>query len=313
MNSPIYGKTLQNRSQKFKHFLTRIFRWRANKFSQALVQIERYYSEIQQSKNRATWQQAKQATKQMLHINIFHPDLYFIVGGMALLVFATRSFTEFGIDYGPWRPVVISLAALLAGTIPMIISLFLFPLHILLKISTWILASINITLSANIFAYLEPAIPNYFYSEGVLEYRDLIYGIFVFYALALGYLHLRLNNHYCFTCYLKRHEIADINQHIPADKRGNIISLSAKDHYVQIVTDKGEHLNRMTMKETVALLPPETGILVHRSHWVAFNAMLSLNKNAERVTLTLRNGKQVPVSKAKVSEVKKVLDARQIT
>lgn len=305
----IYGENLKNPAPKIKRILLRIFEWRASRFSQALIQIENIYLAIQQSR-KATWGHVKQASKEMLYINIFHPDLYFLVIGMGLMVYVTRSFTEYGVDYGPWRPVVVCLASIMAGTVPMLVSVVLFPLHILLKVNTWVLTAANVVLSANIFAFLEPAIPNYFYERGVLGYHDLFHGILVFYALALSYLHMRLSKYYCFTCYLKRHETEDINRLLPANIRGNIISLSAKDHYVRIITDKGEHMVRMSMKDTISLLPPESGMLVHRSHWVSYNAMFSLSKNAERFLLKLRNGTQIPVSKVNVPKVKKILDAR---
>jgi len=286
-----------------------LLEWRESRFRQALVQIEHIFVDIQKN-GKATWQQSRNATAEMVRIILFHADFYFLVGGMALLVFVTRSFTEPGVDYGPWRPVVISLAALLAGVIPLIMFAIIYPIHIFFNANTWVLTTLNIVLSANIFALVEPAIPNYFYSEGVLAYNDLIFGILVFYALALGYLQLRLNQYYCFSCYVRRHAEKNLNNLLPPFKRGNIISLSAKDHYVKITTDAGQHTHRMSMKEAVAMLPKDTGLQVHRSHWVAFSAMLSLEAQAGRQFLTLRNGQQVPVSKAKTAKVMSTLQGQ---
>ncbi len=263
-----------------------------------------------QKEGKATWEHSRASTRELVRIILYHTDFWFLVGGMALLVFVTRSFTEPGVDYGPWRPVVVSLAALLAGGIPVVMMLILYPIHILLRANTWVLTALNIVLSANLFALIEPAIPNYFYNEGVLTYRDLIFGILVFYALALGYLQLRLNKYYCFTRYEQRHRVRDLNSLLPADKRGPIINLSAQDHYVEITTENGQHMNRMSMKEAVNMLPENTGIQVHRSHWVAYSAMLSLETQAGRRILMLRNGQKVPVSKAKIYDVMLALGGR---
>jgi len=65
------------------------------------------------------------------------------------------------------------------------------------------------------------------------------------------------------------------------------------------------------MKVSVAKLPPYEELQVHRSNWVSFAAMLSLNKNADRLFFTLRNGQTVPVSKTTVEEVKQFLGCRK--
>lgn len=295
-------RNIQNKAQQ-------LHEWRQSRHSQALIQIEKIFANIHQN-GEASWRNSKAASREYGRIILFHTDFHFLVAGMALLVFVTRSFTEPGIDYGPWRPVVVSLAALLAGAIPLIVSMILFPLHLFLRINTWIITALTVILSANIFALIEPAIPNYFYSEGVLRYQDLIYGILVFYALALGYLQLRLNKHYCFHCYVQRHGLRDLISLIPADKRGQIISVSAQDHYVEITTENGKHVNRMSMKEAIAMLPVDEGIQVHRSHWVSINAILSIEENASRCFLTLRNGQQIPVSKTKIPAVSAAINGK---
>ncbi|MBL1437293.1 MAG: LytTR family transcriptional regulator [Rhodobacteraceae bacterium] len=283
--------------------------WREAGFARALVQIEHTFSSIQNN-GKATWQHSRDATRDMVRIILFHTDYYFLVGGMALLVFATRSFTEPGIDYGPWRPVVISLAALLAGFTPLVLLVIIYPIHIFAKANTWALTALNVVLSANIFALIEPEIPYYFYDDGVLVYQDLIYGMLVFYALALGYLQLRLNKYYCFNRYQKRHLVKDLNSIIPADKRGIIVAISAQDHYVEITTENGQHMARMSMTEAVAMLAEDLGVQVHRSHWVSFKAMLALERTTGRRFLTLRNGAKIPVSKAKTQEVISALNDR---
>lgn len=270
------------------------------------MNIENVFLEIQ-SHGKANSRQCRDATREYLRINLYHLDFYFIVAGMALMVFATRSFSDHSIDYGPWRPLVISLAAIMAGIIPMLVSVFLYPFHLIMRVNIWVLTVLNALISANIFAYVEPVIPNYFYSEGVLSYKDLIFGILVFYMIALLYLQLRLNKYVCLNRYWDRHDIHDINSLIPADKRGEIVALYAQDHYVNITTDKGEHLHRMSMKEAMEMIPENTGLQVHRSHWVAFSAIGKLQKISDKYHLNLRNGAQIPVSRAKISDLRKYL------
>ncbi len=303
------GIKLQTSPQKTQNRAQRLYNWRCRQFNYALLQIEKTFLDIQQT-GKITWQQGKAATKAMLRINIYNTDLYFLVGGMAILVFVTRSFTEPGVEYGPWRPVVIGLAALLAGIIPLALSIILFQMHLFMKVSTWALTGLNVVLSANIFSFIEPTIPNYFYTEGILGYQELIMGMLVFYALALGYLQLRLNTHYCFICFLKRHKAQGLDGLLPADRRGAVIMLSAQDHYVEIKTVNGQHLSRISMKDAVAMVPEGSGMQVHRSHWVAFSAILKMEKAGGKPYILLRNGIKVPVSKTKINEVQAYVDSR---
>jgi len=281
--------------------------WQQLRFSLGLVNLEKVFVDIHKS-GKATGEQCRNATREFIRISLFHPDFYFIVAGLALIVFTTRSFSDTSIDYGPWRPVVITLAAILAGMLPILIWVLLFPLHIMKRVNIWLLTLLNAILSANIFALIEPIIPNYFYTQGVLHYQDLIYGIMVFYLIALLYLQMRLNKYVCLNCYYDRQNTKDMNNLLPADKRGEILALSAQDHYVEIATIHGFHLNRMSMKEAVEMLPSDAGLQVHRSHWVAFNAMVSLSRTAERYQIELRNGAQIPVSRRNISEVKAFLN-----
>ena len=315
LNSAIKFNTtankLHNSLRKIQTNTQNLLAWRAARFDRALVRIEDVFLNVPQN-GRASLKQSYDASKELVRIIVYHTDFYFLLGGMTLMVFATRSFTEPGIDYGPWRPVVVTLAALLAAIIPLFTIVILYPIHLMLRGKTWPLTVLNIVISAHIFAVLEPAIPSYFYNDGVLSYRDLIYGIFVFYALALGYLHLRLNQFYSYNSYQQRHRLRDLISFIPADKRGKIYTVSAQDHYVEIVTENGAHKTRMSMKDAMAMLPADQGIQVHRSHWVSFNAMLSLDKSTDRYFLTLRNGQKMPVSKSNIKAVERLLELRKI-
>jgi len=281
--------------------------WQQLRFSLGLVNLEKVFLDIHKN-GKATSKQCRSATREFIRISLFHPDLYFIVAGLALIVFTTRSFSDTSIDYGPWRPLVITLASVLAGFLPVLIWVLLFPLHIMKRVNIWLLTVVNAIISANIFAFIEPIIPNYFYTQGVLHYKDLIYGITVFYLIALLYLQMRLNKYVCLNCYGDRHDTKDMHNLLPADKRGEILALSAQDHYVEIATVHGFHLNRMSMKEAVEMLPEKAGMQVHRSHWVAYNAMISLNRTSDRYQIELRNGAQVPVSRSKITEVKAFLN-----
>ena len=90
------------------------------------------------------------------------------------------------------------------------------------------------------------------------------------------------------------------------------MSLSAQDHYVEIATPKGAHLERITIKKAIELVPESSGLQVHRSHWLAYNAILDLEKTGERYAVLLRNGTKLPVGKSKVQGLENYLKNRPI-
>jgi len=297
---------LQAFLHKFQQRIGELVADQQARFNLALVNLQKVFLEIHKN-GKTNCKQCRSATREFIRISLYHSDFYFIVAGLAVIVFVTRSFSDTTVEYGPWRPLVITLAAILAGILPVLVWVLLFPLHIVKRVNIWLLTALNAIISANIFALIEPLIPNTFYSKGVLHYSDLIYGILVFYLIALMYLQLRLNKHVCLNCYSSRHKTQDIYNLIPADKRGEVLALSAQDHYVVIATENGEHLTRMSMKQAVEMLPKDSGLQVHRSHWVAYSAIVSLNQTSGKYQLELRNGARIPASRNKITDVKAFL------
>jgi len=59
-------------------------------------------------------------------------------------------------------------------------------------------------------------------------------------------------------------------ERIDLDKRGALIAMSVEDHYVRIITTKGEQLVLLRLSDAVREVAPVDGAQVHRSHWVAF-------------------------------------------
>lgn len=283
--------------------------WQSTSFGHAIVSLEAVFLRIAE-KERLDKKDIWDAARITLRIHRNNTDVYAIIFGLTIITWATNAFSEPGFDYGPWRPVVIALAGLLATAIPYVLLLVLVPIHLIFAISIWALVAVNVVLSSIIFSLIEPAIPNYFYTGGILYFDDLFWKIFVFYALALPFIHARTHRVICFRQHTTRLQSPTIQKHLPIDKSGSLIALSAQDHYVKITTEKGSHLVRLSMTDAIKLVPENAGVRVHRSHWVANNTMLSLENNAGRCFVTLQNGTQIPVAKAQVGRVQSVLDSR---
>lgn len=93
---------------------------------------------------------------------------------------------------------------------------------------------------------------------------------------------------------------------LPLHKRGELYCLEMADHYVKVYTDKGHHLVLMRFKDALELLTDFPGLQTHRSWWVAINSVTSLNKEGRKVSLSLINSLEVPVSKTYLANIKRL-------
>lgn len=83
-----------------------------------------------------------------------------------------------------------------------------------------------------------------------------------------------------------------------------ILAVEAQDHYLQVHTDAGRELILMRLSDAVAELEGLEGAQVHRSWWVAKAAVADARRDERRAILTLKDGSEVPVSRAYVAALK---------
>lgn len=76
-----------------------------------------------------------------------------------------------------------------------------------------------------------------------------------------------------------------------------IVALEAEDHYLRVHTVLGSDLVLMRLSDAVAALEPDLGLQVHRSWWVAQDAICEIMRSEQRSHLKLRNGLLVPVGR----------------
>ena len=89
------------------------------------------------------------------------------------------------------------------------------------------------------------------------------------------------------------------------DKRGPLLAIGSEDHYVRLYSDRGDSLIAMRFSDAISALGPDEGIQVHRSWWVASDAVASVARSGEGMQLTLRNDLKVPVSRSYAQQVRK--------
>jgi hypothetical protein len=85
---------------------------------------------------------------------------------------------------------------------------------------------------------------------------------------------------------------------VPYHLGQELVALQAEDHYVRVVTDKGNALIRYRFSDALEEVRNLEGVQVHRSHWVALRAIDRLRPEGKGYTLCLHNGSEVPVSRS---------------
>lgn len=96
----------------------------------------------------------------------------------------------------------------------------------------------------------------------------------------------------------------DFFRRVPPVLGRDLLALEMEDHYLRIHTVLGSDLILLRLRDALAELGPARGRQVHRSWWVAEGAVASVERGNGRLTLVLRNGLRVPVSKSFREQVK---------
>lgn len=91
---------------------------------------------------------------------------------------------------------------------------------------------------------------------------------------------------------------------LPVTERGELVSLSVSDHYVEVVTTKGKTLLLMRLSDAIAETEGAAGVQIHRSHWVALDRVARVRRGGGRVTVETSAGDRLPVSRGFLSAVR---------
>ncbi|MCF6288713.1 MAG: LytTR family transcriptional regulator [Proteobacteria bacterium] len=91
---------------------------------------------------------------------------------------------------------------------------------------------------------------------------------------------------------------------LPHALGNELICFVMEDHYLKVATTKGEQMLLMRMKDVLVELADYDGLQVHRSWWVARDAVARTKKNGRNLILILENDIEVPVSRTFLKKVK---------
>ncbi|UDL87153.1 LytTR family transcriptional regulator [Mesorhizobium sp. PAMC28654] len=96
-----------------------------------------------------------------------------------------------------------------------------------------------------------------------------------------------------------------LNDRLPHAIRGKLAYLSMQDHYVEVHTDKGTTLVLMRLADAIREAGDIPGLQIHRSHWVALDAVTGNRRKDGKLFLKLGESVLLPVSRSYADAVRK--------
>ena len=95
-------------------------------------------------------------------------------------------------------------------------------------------------------------------------------------------------------------------ERLPSGLGRDIVCLRVSGHYLEVATADGSCLVLLPLSDAVKALRG-LGMQVHRSHWVAHRHVLGIVRRGDRTLLQLTGGREVPVSRSRVAEVRQAV------
>lgn len=84
-----------------------------------------------------------------------------------------------------------------------------------------------------------------------------------------------------------------------------VLQVRADDHYLHVVTRYGRSLIRGRMRDAAVRLTEADGLQVHRSHWVASEAVAKVMLRGRDYRMLLKDGTELPVSRSRIGSIRK--------
>jgi hypothetical protein len=87
---------------------------------------------------------------------------------------------------------------------------------------------------------------------------------------------------------------------LQVQNRGALQYLSMQDHYVNVVTSKGKEMLLLRLSDAIKETNGVTGIKIHRSHWVALDAVKSVSRQNGVYQVEMPDGEKLPISRGQI-------------
>ncbi len=277
-----------------------------NRHESAVLELEALYREFRQQPN-LSFTDLLRATRMHNRIALRTPELYLVVAGVMFLLITTGSFAMQGDWTECTRHIFISTILVLAFFIPLGLNYIFMPLHLGWKLSLHTVTGALLVISAVLITVLAPRLTEIVTGAEISASMGVFVPVFGVLMFGGALLLVRNYDRVCFHCFNRRYPVVSLKSALPKEKRGALEAMEAQDHYVLFITQKGEHLHRTTLTAAINMAPANSGLRVHRSHWVAKSQIVDLVREQQKHIVILRNGRRVPVTKAKVEAVRALL------
>jgi len=93
-------------------------------------------------------------------------------------------------------------------------------------------------------------------------------------------------------------------ERLPPTVRGKLAYMSMQDHYVDVHTDRGSALILLRLADAMRETVPTAGLQIHRSHWVALEAVQSTQRKEGKLFVKMNDGTLLPVSRSFMASVR---------
>lgn len=94
---------------------------------------------------------------------------------------------------------------------------------------------------------------------------------------------------------------------LPHEVRGPLSHLSMSDHYVEVFTSRGKAMVLMRMADAIKETGTVPGLQIHRSHWVAKDAVKAIRRVDGKTIIETKSGAMLPVSRPYLPAVRATL------
>jgi hypothetical protein len=90
---------------------------------------------------------------------------------------------------------------------------------------------------------------------------------------------------------------------------GDLLAVQAQEHYIRVIATDHAPMLLYRFSDALEQLKSRRGLQVHRSYWVSLDAIERIERDGTRMSLRLRNGERVPVSRRYMGVVEATVDA----
>lgn len=87
-------------------------------------------------------------------------------------------------------------------------------------------------------------------------------------------------------------------------RSADIYALTSEDHYVRIITSRGDELVLMRLSDAIREAAPLQGLQTHRSWWVAEAGIEEVQKSGAKMSILLKNSAEAAVSRSGAKSVR---------